>query len=278
MKTYQQLLRALENDLAVIKTQHTRVFDEIKAGITVCENAIEKIRAQVHSAGFDSKDEECLFFKTIKPTMVGYLIGYLKLVSIESGCPVANKTSIVTYLQSKIEELQSYFHNNQELYVYLQLARTDKDQDYFLRQQINPYFHSDSLQAYIDPTFTTPMDGIVATIKAHQWLIERMVQKLERFQQSRSYTCAHDHPTLQWTGSKVELVELIYALHTTQVCNRGQATLKDIADSLQQLFHLDVGDYYRTYLEIQIRKNSRTKFLDSLRDNLVDRMEETESL
>ena len=35
---------------------------------------------------------------------------------------------------------------------------------------------------------------------------------------------------LTWTGSKVALIELIYALHTEGVFNNGAADLKNIAE------------------------------------------------
>ena len=40
------------------------------------------------------------------------------------------------------------------------------------------------------------------------------------------------------------------------------------------MFNIDLGDFYHSYLELKARKMNRTKFLDSLRDALIKRMDE----
>lgn len=81
---------------------------------------------------------------------------------------------------------------------------------------------------------------------------------------------------LQWTGAKVALVELIYALHTEGVFNNGTAPLNEISSTMQELFQLEIKQFHRIYLEIRGRKSERTKFLSSLRDNLLNRMDQAD--
>lgn len=81
-----------------------------------------------------------------------------------------------------------------------------------------------------------------------------------------------------WTGSKVALIELLYALHTEGVFNNGASDLKDIAEYLEVVFDIDLGQYHRAFLEIRVRKSDQTKFLNSLKEKLVKRMENTDDL
>ncbi|MDR2951320.1 MAG: RteC domain-containing protein [Prevotella sp.] len=80
---------------------------------------------------------------------------------------------------------------------------------------------------------------------------------------------------LTWTGSKVELVELIYALDAAGCFNHGHATIKEIVVCIEVMLNVDLGDYYHTFMEIRNRKNS-TAFLDRLIKVLNDRMEEAD--
>ena len=79
------------------------------------------------------------------------------------------------------------------------------------------------------------------------------------------------HP-LKWTDNKNALIELIYGLHTQGVFNNGKTEIKDIAKYFEKMFGIELGDYYRSYLELRTRKISKTKFIDTLRDNLNQRM------
>lgn len=69
---------------------------------------------------------------------------------------------------------------------------------------------------------------------------------------------------------------MIYALHAQGAVDNGKADIKDIAAVFEHLFNVELGDYYRTFLEIRVRKTGRTKFIDSLRNSLIKRMDEAD--
>lgn len=81
---------------------------------------------------------------------------------------------------------------------------------------------------------------------------------------------------LTWTGSKVDLVELIYAWETASCFNHGHANIKEIVVYIEIVFNIDLGDYYHTFLEMRNRIK-RTAFLDKLLKVLNDRMDEVDS-
>lgn len=80
----------------------------------------------------------------------------------------------------------------------------------------------------------------------------------------------------RWTGSLVELVEIIYALDEIGCINDGQNDIKDLAAFFGAQFGLEikVRNCYDAYLDMKRRKNeSRTYFLDKLRERLNLRMQ-----
>jgi hypothetical protein len=75
---------------------------------------------------------------------------------------------------------------------------------------------------------------------------------------------------LQWTDPAAALAELIYALYANGSFNHGQATLKEITEYCQQVFHINLGNIYRVHQDALYRKSGITAFLDRLRKKLED--------
>jgi hypothetical protein len=83
-----------------------------------------------------------------------------------------------------------------------------------------------------------------------------------------------DFKTLKWTESKTALIETVYALHTQKAFNHGKVGIVEIAKYLEKVFDIELGDIYRVFNEIKNRKINKTKFLDTLSENLNKRFEE----
>ena len=80
--------------------------------------------------------------------------------------------------------------------------------------------------------------------------------------------------TLKWTGSKVALVELMYASHTEGVFNNGNLSLNETAKNMEVLFNIEIGQFNRIFSEIKKRKIiEQTSFLNNLKDNLTKRIQ-----
>ena len=78
----------------------------------------------------------------------------------------------------------------------------------------------------------------------------------------------------KWTAPKVYLIELIYAFHMEGVFNNGASELKEIVAYLEAAFDVQLGNYYRTFIEICTCKSEKTRFLDILRERLSKRMDD----
>ncbi|WP_245794685.1 RteC domain-containing protein [Flaviramulus basaltis] len=252
------------------------ILYKAETGITQSEKCIKHLRKRVVEKGFFSIEEEIKFFKHIKPQIFSKLIYYVKLYHIESKRPRSSAKFQVKYLNGQINKLQVYFNDNLEFYHYYRRGSTTLDEQYFIRGQSDLRSPTESYHAFIDEEFSTCQDCTVATIMAFDMLIvylQQEIKKLESINDNPKLNPMKQSTKLFWTGNKTELIELIYALHDSGAINSGTADIKEMASMFEQIFNIDLGNYYHTFIEIRARKCSKTKFLDRLIEVLNQRFQ-----
>lgn len=88
-----------------------------------------------------------------------------------------------------------------------------------------------------------------------------------------------DAPPMRWTGSTVDLIELLYGLDTLKYINGGETGMGELLGHFSRIFGLEIKDSqcYNTYAAIKGRKNgSRTYFFDRASEKLNQRMVQDE--
>lgn len=86
-----------------------------------------------------------------------------------------------------------------------------------------------------------------------------------------------DDTARKWTGSIIDLVELIYGLDEMKSINNGEIPIQELAFYFSELLNIEIKDCYSAYVDMKRRKNtSRTYFLDKMRDRLNQRMQRDE--
>lgn len=127
-------------------------------------------------------------------------------------------------------------------------------------------------------TFSDNADGKSVYLKKALSLVRRMLENLKS-QVPPLSTPQTDSPpasSFRWTGSLVELIEVIYALDELGCINDGQNNIKELAAFFGSQLGLEIKDRhcYDAYLDMKRRKNeSRTYFLDKMRERLNLRMQ-----
>ncbi|MDR2804565.1 MAG: RteC domain-containing protein [Dysgonamonadaceae bacterium] len=96
--------------------------------------------------------------------------------------------------------------------------------------------------------------------------------------QSCPFACQFPkHGKPKWTGSIVEWVELIYALYSVRRINNGEISLKDLFQTMGEVFGVEVKEFSNYFMNIKNRTDGRrTKFLDKLKETLLKRMEDAD--
>jgi hypothetical protein len=135
-------------------------------------------------------------------------------------------------------------------------------------------YRRDPANPELDPVFSTLRDlllsRLLATEKLRTWLGKGQIRTGRPWRRPFSNLPS----ALQWTASKASLVELIYGLHETAVCNHGRAELKILAGTFEQLFQTSLGNFYGVFNEIRLRKKNRTPLMDDMKLKLIGRMDE----
>jgi len=277
--TYQELITEFETTVESLESRTDDILYKAENGIAKAEKCIKKMRKRVLKKGFSSKHEEISFFKHIKPQIFSRLIYYVRLFNIESKRPRSSSKYQIEYLNNHINKLQVFFNDNLEFYHYYRRGATTLDEEYFIRGKSDLRLPTEFFHFFIDDQFSTCQDTTVATIIAYDMLIVYLQQEIEKLQSHKDAKIKTMKPTsskLFWTGSKTELTELIYALHSSGSINSGTADIKELASMFEQVFNIELGNYYHTFIEIRARKNSQTKFLDWLTKVLLKRFKDSD--
>ncbi len=270
-KLYKEKLSKLETSINELEIQVDCPIKRIETIISLIIKCLSEIKEYVLKKGFESIDDETRFFKYQKPTIVAKLIYYNAIYKIETRKPYGAKP-IKKYLNKELKKLKRFFDHNLEFYKYYRSNNSYLDEKFFVRGKHDIKLWLDTYYFESDQTFSTSHDYKVAKIMAND-LIQVYIED-ELYKNIEKGDSLTDLPKLNWTGSKASMIELIYALHYQGVFDNGNTDIRLIAKYFENIFNIDLGDFYHAYLELKNRKVNRTKFLDSLRDGLIRKMDE----
>lgn len=260
---------------------------EVDNPIKKCEKAIEVILASIDNLkkivpknNFKSNTEEIQFFKELKPQFTSKLIYFNMVYKIEMKRPNGGNRILKKYFINELQKLKAFFDNELEFYQYYRTGNTYLDYKYFQRGKFDIKLALDNYYFETDTNFSTSHDFKVAQILANdliQLYLENQLIMIEN-KDTTEKTQRKPNIKMTWTSPKVSLIELIYALHTEGVFNNGAADLKEIAEYFENVFEIDLGQYRRAFLEIRARKNDKTKFISTLNEALLKRMENSDEI
>lgn len=235
---------------------------KIGHALTFIREIIAELKQFASTYKFTDETEEIKFFKEIKPVFLSQFFYYKKVFALRLFDSFKDvKTRQANYYKV-LQQLERFVQKNLEFYEYCMTNTTYLDQHYFTRNR-KPHQSIDR-----DEKFTTGYDTKLAKILANELLKKHILELLKKLEVDRS---ADASSTLTWTGSKTDLIELIYALHSSDVFNNGTANIKVIASAFEEVFNISLGDYYRTFQDMRIRKRSQAPFLEQLREKFVQR-------
>jgi hypothetical protein len=234
----------------------------------VIENCIHELKQFVIKYKFDSANEEIQFFKKIKPDFAGLLRYYKKLFHIQL-VEVHNSSEVrLKHFRSQLRRLEVFMKRNDEYYQYILSNLNHMDEKYFTRGNALPN------TAVIDDRFSTPHEIRLSKIICNEKVRTYLTNAIQSIENPGSTST---NSPLTWTGSKTDLIELIYALQAAGVFNKKEAEVKQIATHLEKTFNVTLGNYYRIFQDIKLRKTGQVNFLNQLRNLLIERIREADS-
>ncbi len=271
-----ELCKSLESDLRQIDIEYPDILKKSEKSILCINACLKQIKEGICQKQFVSLAEEIKFFKEIKPSVYSKLIYFVKIFNIESKRPNGSEKSQRKYLANELKKLEKFFSDNLEFYQYMRNNMTFLDDKYFVRGKLDLHLYVDTFIYDADPNFSTSHDYKAARILANDLLcvyLNTELSTLERKDNLSGKNTFTQKGQYSWTESKIALTELIYALHSAKCINNGNIDIKEMAAFMESLFKIDLGDYYRDYLQIKNRQ-SQTRFIDNLKSSLINRISE----
>ncbi|STZ49459.1 RteC protein [Myroides odoratimimus] len=269
---YTNVLKTIESKEIELNLLNSTSISKTYEMIQFVRLLLITLKKEILQVGFKNQIDEIDFFKVIKPQVLGKLIFYNKLYSIETSCPidivVKNK-----YYHKHLEELnleyKKYFAYN-DFYKYYNANRTDKDIEYFTLGKTDLLIGINSFIFEIDPLFSTYYDYKIARIISHDLLQNYLHEKIQEYDISTNQIISSN---LVWSESQNALIELIYALYLSGSINNGKGEIRRIAVLFQQLFGIKLLDIHHAFHRMKTRAKSKTSYLDKLKEVLEDHMD-----
>ena len=259
-------------ELMAAETQDPVHYSENAVKILIV--GLEKLKTFFIKYKFQGKIEEIEFFRNIKPKIAAKLIYYNEIYNIETNKPYGSKKTLRKFYNTELLKLKTFFDENQEFYRYYRTNNRCLDNKYFVRGKYDIKLTLDSFYFQADQRFSTSHDYKLAKILANDLIksyIESEIIKLGH-NSDQPHPINLPYKKQKWTGSKVELIEIIYALHTEGVFNNGKSSLKEVVSYFESAFDISLGQFHRVFLEIRNRKTEKTKFINTLKNKLIVRM------
>ena len=273
-----KLLANLNNQLSFMNLEIDNPSIRCEHAIRIILKTIDTLKVLISKTKFRTESEEIKFFKKTKPQFTSKLIFYNALYKIEMKRPNGGNRIVKKYYNKELIKLKAFFDNELEFYKYFRSGSTYLDHKYFLRGKFDIKMSLDSYYFETDRNFATSHDFKIANILANDLIQLHLENQLVLIDNKDFTEKSQINPKVKqiWTGSKSALIELLYALYSEGVFNNGASNLKDIASYFEDVFNIDLGNYYHTFVEIKSRKSNNTKFLDKLKESLVKRYEESD--
>lgn len=262
MEHYSHVIIGLEEDLEQIVRTSDHVLNTTKLAIGRCRAALVELRRMVIDHGFPSTQEEIFFFKKIKPVACSKLIYYQAVFEMESIRLDLGAGSLRKYFRREQKRILGYMKMNKRKVQYYRCGHSHLDEKYFLRGKKEiPLELKDSF-SLMDEDFFTWQDQTFSNIMANEMLMDYIKKEIRKLNAVDGQSIRESN--LRWTGNKIDLYELIYAIYFDGSVNNGKATIKDLVEVFGWMFNADLQKgIYKTQDQL-IERADPVRFLSHL--------------
>lgn len=201
----------------------TKYLNDCLVGLRAYFLSLENIEIQ----------DEIVFFKEMKPEILGLLLYFNKIHSVELKRPTGSNETQSEYYDKELKSLTYFFERNLDFHQYYRANSTYLDEFYFVRGKADHQLCLDSAQYILDPLFSTGYDYKVAKIICNEMLriyINKKIQSLEKQLIIKKNRALLPESNYKWTAPKAAAVELCYSLQNSGVINHGNIDINSEAN------------------------------------------------
>ncbi len=241
------------------------------------KNKLKEIYKWLKKYLFQTIQEEIYFFKELKPKLVSKLIYHKELLKLASTLPQTKKDKKKQY-GKLLTRIHQYGERNTEFYEYYRSKASHKDKNHFVRHGNKDIISEDCSLINYDKKRSTSHDIKVAIIMANDMFTNHLENKLEELNRKVKIKNNSLQFKFNWTGSKVDLTEMVYGFQASGCINNGNVDLKELAIFMGTMFNIEIdSNLYGHYSDIKSRKISKTKFINTMSEKLLEKMDHEDS-
>ncbi|MCX2429908.1 RteC domain-containing protein [Pedobacter sp. GR22-10] len=272
------LLAKMDTELQRISIETENHLQQAEQSFYLMDSILKELKEFFITHNFQDEKEEIIFFKEVKPMFLRELIYYNELYETEAHKPIGSAEEQKHYYMRILESKATYFDRNKHIYNYYRRGISNLDELWFLRKNL----YASEVPVYMldmDLTFTTPNSFILSKLQAYEKLLAYLKQQINppALHVTQDQSTPDRKSQLTWTDSKSALIELAYALQARGAINFGKGDVIQVVNVLEAAFNVNVGNPYRVFHGMLIRKKSRHPFLDDLTvslDRMLDQKDE----
>jgi len=272
------LYAKMNEELEQLAMTADNILQRAERSYHVVEHTLEELKGYIIAYTFKDKQEEIRFFKEIKPMFLAELIYYMEVFQVESWkSPVGSEDEVAHYGLGK-KRVDFYFKRYNDLYTYYRKGGCEQDERYFLREDTAPELITPMSFSDMDPRFSTVYSFHFAKMQAYEQFsnyLQQCVYRLERPGMEPIKDESKKSRTV-WSDSKADLIELAYGIYARGSVNHGKADIKEIITAFELIFNVNLGNFYRTFQNLRIRKKNRTPYWDAAKNDLIKTMDNTD--
>lgn len=252
-------------------------IEKLKLQLKQAKEVLNDLRIYVRNNKFKEAKNEIHFFKHIKPSIYADFIFYNNQLKYQVSKPNTTNSILKNYLKNELKKLEAKKRKNLEFYRYYKHKNTFLDHIYFLRENKQLELFSTNISIYLDSEFYTSHDTLAAEVIAYDLQTNFYKKEIKKLKNISSGKFDDDNERVQsplnWTASKTDLVELVYALKVSGAINTGNINTKELVSIFSSAFNIEVSNHYKIYSDIKNRTIERTKFLKKLVEDFQTKLE-----
>jgi hypothetical protein len=273
-----RLYANMNEELEVIAMTSDNILQRAERSYFVVEHSLKELKEYILSYTFKDKDEEIKFFKEIKPMFLAELIYFMEVYQVESWKSPVGRHEEIAHYGLGAKRVDFYFKRYNELYTYYRKGSHENDDRYFLRTEDAPGLITPISFSDMDPRFSTIYSYQFGKMLAYEQFSNYLQQCVYRLEHPGMDMVKDENPKSRnlWTDSKADLIELAYGIYARGSINHGKADIKAIVTALELIFNVTLGNFYRTFQNLRIRKKNRTPYWDAAKNDLIKTMDNTD--
>lgn len=270
MNVFDKLKSELEYSLEQIEQSNLPREKKCASKVSVCQEVTEQLKQlfQEHELRED-QTFQIHFFKSIKPRFCSEFVYQMTIYDYLKDKPKGSVKSQRKYIDSCMDKTSKELSKYSEFNNYIYFSSTHHDELYFTLQNFDPVKHVNLLTPTSN-VFNPPAGPTLTTVIAMNRYTEFLKKELETLNLPKPDPSWNSTNQLIWKKSKTDLVQLVYALHATESVHED---LKDTKEAMEKLFNVQLGNIYRTFSDIKIKKEPDS-FIKELSLNLLKKVRE----